>query len=240
LDTSLIELMAKVPADQRVGLLRPKPVLRRAFWPLLPKSIWNRKKHGFSAPVGPWFRSGLREVFEDEVLADDARTAAMLDRCRCLPEPVTLGYMVDLTLPRGQLGRRPRAGETRRRAAGEADGGRRYGLRRARDHVGARGDRRHSLADPDDERPPVVAHLQQDRREGSGYLGVDAVGTRLVAPPRAFPGTNAPSTCVCAMNTLGRPAARWLAVSFAPWARPTGRQSGGTNPIACTGGRPSR
>jgi asparagine synthase (glutamine-hydrolysing) len=48
--------------------------------PLLPSEIWNRRKHGFGVPVGQWFREGeLRTVFEDEVLAPDARCAEILD-----------------------------------------------------------------------------------------------------------------------------------------------------------------
>ena len=69
LDTALIEYLARVPAREKVGLRRVKPLLRRSFWPLLPKEIWNRRKHGFGVPMGRWFRGELRPVFEDEVLA---------------------------------------------------------------------------------------------------------------------------------------------------------------------------
>jgi asparagine synthase (glutamine-hydrolysing) len=57
-----------------------KPLLRRSLAPLLPKEIWNRRKHGFGVPVGRWFRDGeLRTVFEDEVLAPGALSAEVLD-----------------------------------------------------------------------------------------------------------------------------------------------------------------
>jgi asparagine synthase (glutamine-hydrolysing) len=80
LDTALIEYLARVPAARKVGLRRLKPLLRRSLMPLLPKEIWSRRKHGFGVPVGRWFREGeLRTVFEDEVLADGAQSAAMLD-----------------------------------------------------------------------------------------------------------------------------------------------------------------
>jgi asparagine synthase (glutamine-hydrolysing) len=80
LDTALIEYMAAIPATHKVGLRRLKPLLRRSMMPLLPKEIWNRRKHGFGVPVGRWFRDGeLRTVFEDEVLAPDARCAEILD-----------------------------------------------------------------------------------------------------------------------------------------------------------------
>src|SRR3954447_9059137 len=80
LDTALIEYMASIPAARKVGLRRLKPLLRQALLPMLPKQIWNRRKHGFGVPVGLWFRQGeLRTVFEDEVLAPGARSAEILD-----------------------------------------------------------------------------------------------------------------------------------------------------------------
>jgi asparagine synthase (glutamine-hydrolysing) len=80
LDTALVEYLAGVPAARKIGLRRLKPLLRRALGPLLPREIWNRRKHGFGVPVGRWFRDGeLRTVFEDEVLAADARSAGFLD-----------------------------------------------------------------------------------------------------------------------------------------------------------------
>jgi asparagine synthase (glutamine-hydrolysing) len=80
LDTALIEYLATIPAARKVGLRRVKPLLRRSLTPLLPKEIWSRRKMGFGVPMGNWLREGeLRTVFEDEVLAPDARSAAMLD-----------------------------------------------------------------------------------------------------------------------------------------------------------------
>jgi asparagine synthase (glutamine-hydrolysing) len=78
LDTALIERLASVSARRKVGLRRLKPVLRRACWDLLPPEIFNRRKHGFGVPVGAWFRGELGVMFEDEVLAPDARSASLL------------------------------------------------------------------------------------------------------------------------------------------------------------------
>ncbi len=80
LDTALIEHLAGVPARKKVGLRRVKPLLRRAFRDMLPDTIWNRRKHGFGVPLGLWFRTDLKQMFEDEVLARDARTSALLNR----------------------------------------------------------------------------------------------------------------------------------------------------------------
>jgi asparagine synthase (glutamine-hydrolysing) len=79
LDTALVEYLARMPARDKVGLRRLKPVLRKALFPLLPRSIWDRKKHGFGVPMGPWFRGELGTMFEDEALAADARSRAFLE-----------------------------------------------------------------------------------------------------------------------------------------------------------------
>jgi asparagine synthase (glutamine-hydrolysing) len=78
LDTAVIERLASVPARQKVGVRRLKPLLRRAFFPMLPQSIWDRRKHGFGVPMATWFRSELGTMFEDEVLAPDARSRDLL------------------------------------------------------------------------------------------------------------------------------------------------------------------
>ena len=82
LDTAVIEHLATRPAREKVGLRQVKPLVRSAFEPLLPAEIRNRPKHGFSIPLDMWFRGELGEVFREEVLAPDARTARVLDQGR--------------------------------------------------------------------------------------------------------------------------------------------------------------
>jgi asparagine synthase (glutamine-hydrolysing) len=79
LDTALIEYAARIPAQAKVGIRRLKPVLRRAFAPLLPEAIWNRKKHGFGVPMGMWMRGELGVMFADEVLGSGARAGDLID-----------------------------------------------------------------------------------------------------------------------------------------------------------------
>jgi asparagine synthase (glutamine-hydrolysing) len=80
LDTRLVTFLAGVPARRKVGLRRLKPLLSSAFADRVPAEVWQRRKHGFGVPIGHWFRHGLAELFEDEVLAGDARTREVLDR----------------------------------------------------------------------------------------------------------------------------------------------------------------
>ena len=82
LDTAVIEHLAACPAREKIGLRQVKPLVRRAFEPLLPPEIWNRPKHGFAIPVDLWFCGELGETFHDEVLAPDARIAQILDQRR--------------------------------------------------------------------------------------------------------------------------------------------------------------
>jgi asparagine synthase (glutamine-hydrolysing) len=79
LDTKLVEYVTRIPARQKVGVRNLKPLLRRAFADLVPAAVWRRRKHGFGVPVGHWFRHALVEMFEDEVLAGDARTKSLFD-----------------------------------------------------------------------------------------------------------------------------------------------------------------
>ena len=80
LDTALIAYVARIPARHKVGLRRLKPLLRRAFFPLLPEATWNRSKQGFGVPMNRWFREDLGVMFGDEVLGGDALTASYLDQ----------------------------------------------------------------------------------------------------------------------------------------------------------------
>ena len=78
LDTAMVELLARVPGTNKVGMRHVKPLLRRALEPAIPKAVWRRQKHGFGAPVDAWFRGPLTEVAHDELLAGDARIASLM------------------------------------------------------------------------------------------------------------------------------------------------------------------
>jgi asparagine synthase (glutamine-hydrolysing) len=79
LDTAVIERLARVRARDKIGLRTVKPLLRRAFGPLLPEAIWRRPKHGFGVPVDRWFDGPLGDVYGDEVLGHGGRLQTMLD-----------------------------------------------------------------------------------------------------------------------------------------------------------------
>jgi asparagine synthase (glutamine-hydrolysing) len=58
LDHALVELLARVPRETKLGSGPYKPVLRRAVEDVVPERVMNRSKHGFTVPVGEWFEQG--------------------------------------------------------------------------------------------------------------------------------------------------------------------------------------
>lgn len=69
LDHPLIELMAQVPDRFKVSMWSKKILFRKAFKGFLPDSILDRKKLGFSVPMGLWLREELNPLMR-EVLSE--------------------------------------------------------------------------------------------------------------------------------------------------------------------------
>ena len=59
LDHRLVELACRVPAHHKLPNGRLKGLLKDALAGVLPDSIINRRKRGFGAPVGVWFKREL-------------------------------------------------------------------------------------------------------------------------------------------------------------------------------------
>jgi asparagine synthase (glutamine-hydrolysing) len=69
LDHPLVELMAGAPAGLKVHGRTKKVLMRQAFRDLLPASILDRRKMGFSIPLALWLRTDLRATMR-EILAE--------------------------------------------------------------------------------------------------------------------------------------------------------------------------
>jgi asparagine synthase (glutamine-hydrolysing) len=65
LDYELVELTARMPARMKVKGLTLKYLFKKAAAKWLPAEILERKKRGFGAPVGSWFRDQLQPLVED-------------------------------------------------------------------------------------------------------------------------------------------------------------------------------
>ena len=72
LDHKLVELAASIPAEHKLPNGRLKGLLKDALTDVLPASVIDRRKRGFGAPVGAWFKqelAGLRaDLLSREVL----------------------------------------------------------------------------------------------------------------------------------------------------------------------------
>ncbi|MGH9309101.1 MAG: asparagine synthetase B family protein, partial [Vicinamibacterales bacterium] len=69
LDHRLIEFAARVPASLKLKDGRSKYLLRRVLEARVPRTITERKKSGFAAPIGDWLRGPLA-VMTSELLED--------------------------------------------------------------------------------------------------------------------------------------------------------------------------
>lgn len=69
LDHPLVELMAAVPDALKVHGSSKKVLMREAFRGLLPASILDRRKVGFSVPLALWLRTDLRATMQ-EILSE--------------------------------------------------------------------------------------------------------------------------------------------------------------------------
>ena len=65
LDPELLSLAARLPTGVKQRGRTGKWVLRRAMEPYLPRSVINRRKTGFGAPLRQWLRAELAPVVDD-------------------------------------------------------------------------------------------------------------------------------------------------------------------------------
>jgi asparagine synthase (glutamine-hydrolysing) len=79
LDHELLEFAARIPPHFKLRGMDKKHVLKRAVADLLPEGFLERRKMGFSAPLGVWFRQELRPFVED-VLSEPALRRARVFR----------------------------------------------------------------------------------------------------------------------------------------------------------------
>ncbi len=77
LDYSLMEKIASMPSQKKLGLTKSKRILKEmaSNYKLLPKEIINRPKHGFTIPQNKWFKSSLKNHIYDTILS-----SSMIDK----------------------------------------------------------------------------------------------------------------------------------------------------------------
>ena len=71
LDYRIIEFAASLPSSMKIHGSTKKYLLKQAFNKVLPPAIIHRRKHGFTVPLGEWFRQDLREMAQEHLLGQE-------------------------------------------------------------------------------------------------------------------------------------------------------------------------
>src|SRR5262249_41914777 len=78
-DQTLLEFAASVPASLKLKNRQGKYLLRRLLERRIPKSIVDRPKQGFSAPIGEWLRGPLAPMVDSLLLDGRMRERGVFD-----------------------------------------------------------------------------------------------------------------------------------------------------------------
>lgn len=83
LDHKLMELIAQMPSGLKLHNGRGKYIFKKALESVLPPSILNRRKKGFSVPVAEWFRGELKNFAYERLFQpkDELLNGAFLMSC---------------------------------------------------------------------------------------------------------------------------------------------------------------
>lgn len=73
LDHKLLEFTSSIPPEWKLKGLNDKFIMKETFKELLPKEIIAREKHGFSIPLGKWFREELKDFVSDVLLSQRSK-----------------------------------------------------------------------------------------------------------------------------------------------------------------------
>jgi len=71
LDHEFVETAFQIPSRLKVGFLKGKRIMRKAFSDILPKEILSRKKEGFNLPIGLWLNGELKGIVRDTLLSNN-------------------------------------------------------------------------------------------------------------------------------------------------------------------------
>mgnify|MGYP002280248592 CR=1 FL=1 len=80
LDHRLIEYSMKLPTKYKINLFSEKKFFREIISKFLPKEIINKKKQGFTPPIGEWIqkksyknelKSSLNELFQNKIISEE-------------------------------------------------------------------------------------------------------------------------------------------------------------------------
>jgi len=71
LDHRVVEFAIGLPNEMKITAKIRKRVVQEAFKSWMPKEIYNRPKKGFEVPLLKWFRTEMRSLINNDLLADE-------------------------------------------------------------------------------------------------------------------------------------------------------------------------
>jgi asparagine synthase (glutamine-hydrolysing) len=80
LDHKLVEFAATLPEDSKLDGTTGKSLLRKAMHNVLPRTILERPKKGFSIPLASWLRGPLRQFTRDHLLGSSQPGNSYMER----------------------------------------------------------------------------------------------------------------------------------------------------------------
>jgi asparagine synthase (glutamine-hydrolysing) len=89
LDYRMAEFAAGLRAEWKWNAYGGKRILKKVAKSVLPDWVLNRRKHGFVAPLGAWFRGDLKQFVNEVICSSSAKQVVRLDYCQELLERVT-------------------------------------------------------------------------------------------------------------------------------------------------------
>ena len=79
LDDRLLDLAGSMPSNLKVRGTKLKYALKRSLRGVLPDEIIDRKKRGFGAPIGAWFKNELSTYLESVLSEDKVRQRGIFE-----------------------------------------------------------------------------------------------------------------------------------------------------------------
>jgi asparagine synthase (glutamine-hydrolysing) len=79
-DHHVLEFAARIPSAFKLRDGTSKYIFKKTVESFVPREIVYREKHGFGVPVRSWFRTELRDMLHDHLLASDDAGARLFDR----------------------------------------------------------------------------------------------------------------------------------------------------------------
>jgi asparagine synthase (glutamine-hydrolysing) len=69
LDFELVNFLFTLPGDFKINHSIRKRILQDAYRDFLPAELYNRPKKGFEVPLLKWFRTEMKSLIQDDLLA---------------------------------------------------------------------------------------------------------------------------------------------------------------------------